>query len=163
MTLSKKKETNVQEQNVQEQIVIENLPTLPRLATDVSPQGDLPDVDWQDALVRGGNKADLAKTLLTMMIDSADSEKQALERAWADRDGTALIDITHRMVGASRYTGVPRLRQVAEIFETNCRQQSLDTPSSFIAIRPSYRAVIDALDALGVVRVGDVVDDYIGE
>ena len=161
--LIQEKETNVQEQNVQEQIVIENLPTLPRLATDVSPQGDLPDVDWQDALVRGGNKADLAKTLLTMMIDSADSEKQALERAWADRDGTALIDITHRMVGASRYTGVPRLRQVAEIFETNCRQQILDTPSSFIAIRPSYRAVIDALDALGVVRVSDVVYDYIGE
>lgn len=136
------------------------LPTSPTPATKtVLLQDQLPDVDWQDALKRSANKKDLAQTLLGMMIDSADREKQTLERAWADRDGVAILDITHRMVGASRYTGVPRLRHVAEVFEEKCRSQTLDTPSSFIAIRPSYRAVIDALDALGAVKLTEYVGD----
>lgn len=107
-------------------------------------------IDWQDALKRSANKAELAKTLLGMIIDNAESEKQALEQAWASRDRTALADVAHRMVGASRYTGVPRLRRVSEDFENKCRADITNTSAGqFIAMRPSYRALIDALDDLG--------------
>lgn len=108
------------------------------------------DIDWQDALQRSANKAELAKTLLTMIIDNAESEKLALEQAWANRDRASLADIAHRMVGASRYTGVPRLRQTSEDFEHKCRADIGNlSASQFIAMRPSYRALIDALDSLG--------------
>ena len=76
----------------------------------------LPVVDWGDALERSANKPKLAYRLLEMLIDGADSERQSLERAWADRDRVSLADISHRMVGAARYAGVPRLRAVSEIF-----------------------------------------------
>lgn len=107
------------------------------------------DIDWQDALNRAANKVDLAEKLLITLIQSAESDKQALERLWADRDRKALADLAHRMVGASRYTGVPRLRQAAEDFEKQCLADvSAVNASHFITMRPSYRALIDALDAL---------------
>ncbi|WP_323841889.1 MULTISPECIES: ATP-binding protein [unclassified Moraxella] len=118
----------------------------------VVPADELADVDWQDALNRAANKVDLAEKLLTMFIDNAETEKQALERAWADRNRKALADLTHRMVGASRYTGVPRLRQAAETFEKKCLADVVAVNASqFVAMRPSYRAVIDALDALDAI------------
>ena len=118
---------------------------------------DVMDIDWQDALVRSSNKAELAKTLLGMVIDTAESEKLALERAWADRDRASLADIAHRMVGASRYTGVPRLRQTSQDFEDKCRADITNVSASqFIGMRPSYRALIDALDSLGSVDLSKI-------
>ena len=61
----------------------------------------LPVVDWGDALERSANKPKLAYRLLEMLIDGADSERQSLERAWADRDRVSLADISHRMVGST--------------------------------------------------------------
>lgn len=118
------------------------------------------DVDWADALSRSANKSDLAVQLLQMMIDSAEGERQTLESAWANRDRVALAEITHRMVGASRYTGVPRLRSAAEAFEKKCRTDVTQVSAShFIAMRPEYRALIDALDALQAVQLQDLIDN----
>lgn len=112
------------------------------------------DIDWQDALERSANKPELAKTLLGMIIDNAESEKLSLEQAWASRDRASLADITHRMVGASRYTGVPRLRQTSQDFENRCRADiGNSSASQFISMRPSYRALIDALDSLGGINL----------
>lgn len=128
-------------------------------------QGVLADIDWQDALNRAANKSDLAEKLLTMIIENAENEKQELERAWAERNRSALAQLAHRMVGASRYTGVPRLRQMAEIFETNCRADiHAVNASHFVSMRPSYRALIDALDSLGAIDLkaylsGQTVDE----
>ncbi|UYZ71324.1 response regulator [Moraxella bovis] len=114
------------------------------------------DIDWADALARSANKDDLAKTLLSLLIESSESEKLALERAWADRDRVALADITHRLVGGSRYTGVPRLRDTAEDFEQKCRANLDDTSAGqFISIRPSYRSLIDALESLENIDIED--------
>ncbi|WP_245640030.1 ATP-binding protein [Moraxella oblonga] len=120
----------------------------------------LADIDWADALERSANKPDLAKTLLSMMIDSSESEKLALERAWADRDRTSLADIAHRIVGASRYTGVPKLRTASETFEQKCRTNLSDTSAGqFIGMRPSYRTLIDALDSLENINLEAWLDD----
>ncbi|MDO4440940.1 MAG: ATP-binding protein [Moraxella sp.] len=118
----------------------------------------LPNIDWQDALSRAANKAELAEKLLAMMIDNAEQEKQSLERAWADRDRKMLAELAHRMVGASRYTGVPRLRQMAEDFESRCRADITEVGAShFVSMRPSYRALIDSLDELGAVDLKAVL------
>lgn len=121
------------------------------------------DIDWADALERSANKPDLAMKLLGMIIDGADNEKQALERAWADRDRAKLAEIGHRMVGASRYAGVPRLRASSEEFEQKCRADMTDASASqFIAMRPAYRALIDALDALDALQ-GVALDELIAQ
>lgn len=119
----------------------------------------LKDIDWTDAQQRAGGKPELAKTLLLMVIETANGEKHALEKAWADRDRKQLADIAHRLVGASRYTGVPRLRQASENFERACRDGMDDvSDGQFISIRPFYRDLIDALDNLESV----VLDEWIG-
>lgn len=124
------------------------------------PQEMLADIDWQDALNRAANKAELAEKLLTMIIENAENEKQELERAWADRNRGELAQLAHRMVGASRYTGVPRLRQMAEHFEINCRADiHAVNASQFVGMRPSYRALIDALDSLGAIDLKAYLSD----
>ena len=120
----------------------------PTTINDVSPQR-LPDIDWQDALERSAGKSDLAKTLLTLLIDGCENEKLALEHAWADRDRAKLADITHGLVGSSRYTGTPRLRDIAERFEAQCRENPSDNSAGqFIGMRTNYRKLIDALESL---------------
>lgn len=119
----------------------------------------LADIDWQDARQRAGSKDDLAKKMLTTLISTAPTEKHALERAWADRDRRQLADLAHRLVGASRYTGVPRLRRASESFEMVCRDKLDDvSDGGFVHIRPSYRELIDALDGLGAVNL----DEWMG-
>jgi len=121
----------------------------PKIDNNDKAKSILADIDWEDALTRSANKDDLAKTLLLLLIESSESEKLALERAWANRDRVALADITHKLVGGSRYTGVPRLRAMAEDFEQKCRANLDDTSAGqFISIRPSYRSLIDALESL---------------
>lgn len=140
--------------------VIQSLPEAHSVQQDAPMQSaeQLVNVDWQDALVRSAHKPDLAKKLLEMLIDSADGERQALERAWADRDRAALADISHRMVGAARYTGVPRLRATSEAFENQCRADlGAVSASQFIAMRPAYRALIDALDALQSIDMDGII------
>ena len=63
-------------------------------------------------------------------------------------------------LGAARYAGVPRLRAVSEIFESACRNDiTAVTPNHFIALRPAYRALIDALDTLQAVELDKVAMD----
>lgn len=140
--------------------MVESLPILDVPKNSVDAPEKLPVVDWGDALERSANKPKLAYRLLEMLIDGADSERQSLERAWADRDRVSLADISHRMVGAARYAGVPRLRAVSEIFESACRNDiTAVAPSHFIALRPAYRALIDALDTLQAVELDKVAMD----
>lgn len=106
-------------------------------------------IDWEDALTRSANKPDLAAKLMMMMIDSVPQERQALEQAWQDNDRHALAHISHRLLGASRYTGVPQLRQASQNLEDKCLLNvSHTTPPQFAMLRPSYEALLAALDNL---------------
>lgn len=126
----------------------------------VSLEGQSKTLDWQDALERAGSRIDLAKTLLQTVVDSADKEKHALEQAWANRDRKELADIAHRLVGASRYTGVPYLRQTSEHFEKRCREDIANvSDGQFVSMRPTYRRLIDALDDLS----GVVIDEWLAQ
>lgn len=77
-------------------------------------------LDWQDALTRSANKPDLAAKLIIMMLDTINDEKQALTQAWDARDRSMLAQIAHRILGGSRYTGVPQLRQASQDLEDKC-------------------------------------------
>lgn len=106
-------------------------------------------IDWQDALTRSANKPELASKLIMMMIDTIDDEKQALTEAWEKRDRANLAQIAHRILGASRYTGVPELRQASQNFEDKCLLNVQHTsPTQFSMLHPYYKALQDALDNL---------------
>ena len=106
-------------------------------------------LDWEDALMRSANKPDLAIKLLTMMIDSIDDEKDALARAWQANDRLQLGQIAHRILGASRYTGVPELRVASQNLEDKCLLNTQHTTAvQFAMLTPYYEALQHALDNL---------------
>ncbi|WP_435950261.1 ATP-binding protein [Psychrobacter sp. DM8] len=105
--------------------------------------------DWQDALTRSANKPELAAKLIMMMLDTIDDEKKVLTKAWHAHDRSMLAQIAHRILGASRYTGVPELRQASQDLEDKCLLNvQHTTPAQLAMLAPYYEALITALDNL---------------
>lgn len=106
-------------------------------------------VDWQDALTRAAYNKELAVKLLQMMQDSIDEDKTKLKTAWHACDREALAQISHRILGASRYTGVPKIRQASQDFEDKCllnvKQNNL---SQMAMLSSSYDTLLSALEQL---------------
>lgn len=106
-------------------------------------------LDWQDALTRSANKPDLAAKLIIMMIDTIADEKEALAQAWQARDRNMLAQVAHRILGASRYTGVPQLRQASQDLEDKCLLNvQHTTPAQFAMLKPYYEDLLLALTNL---------------
>jgi two-component system sensor histidine kinase BarA len=106
-------------------------------------------LDWQDALTRSANKPDLAAKLIIMMIDTIADEKEALAQAWQARDRNMLAQVAHRILGASRYTGVPQLRQASQDLEDKCLLNvQHTTPAQFAMLKPYYEDLLFALTNL---------------
>ena len=105
--------------------------------------------DWQDALTRSAHKPELAAKLIFMMLESIPDEKKALLQAWQKRDRSLLAQIAHRILGASRYTGVPQLRRTSQDLEDKCLLNvQHTTPAQFAMIEPYYKALLSALNNL---------------
>ena len=106
-------------------------------------------LDWQDALTRSANKPELAAKLIMMMLDTINDEKQALMHAWETRNRSLLAQIAHRILGGSRYTGVPQLRQASQDLEDKCLLNTQHTtPAQFAMLEPYYDALLMALNNL---------------
>lgn len=110
---------------------------------------DLAVIDWQDALDRVAGKKELAVNLLNMLINSSQNEKDELQQAWQAENRENLANIAHRILGASRYTGVPQLRQASQTFEDKCLLNVQNTsPTQFVMLMPYFEQLINALDNL---------------
>ena len=84
-----------------------------------------------------------------MMLDTIVNEKEALAQAWQDRDRSELSQIAHRILGASRYTGVPQLRQASQDLEDKCLLNiQHTTPAQFAMLKPYYETLLLALTNL---------------
>ncbi|WP_350561475.1 ATP-binding protein [Psychrobacter sp. CAL346-MNA-CIBAN-0220] len=106
-------------------------------------------LNWQDALTRSANKPDLAAKLIIMMLDTIADEKEALSQAWQARDRSELSQIAHRILGASRYTGVPQLRQASQNLEDKCLLNIQHiTPAQFAMLKPYYEVLLLSLTNL---------------
>ena len=106
-------------------------------------------MDWQDALNRSANKPDLAAKLIIMMLDTIADEKEALTQAWQAKDRNMLAQIAHRILGASRYTGVPQLRLASQNLEDKCLLNvQHTTPAQFAMLKTYYEDLMLALNNL---------------
>ncbi|WP_339615571.1 response regulator [uncultured Gilvimarinus sp.] len=74
-------------------------------------------VNISQCLALANHKADLARDMLTMLIDSLDTEQQALNSAYQTQDFTLLQDHIHKLYGSSCYTGVPHLRSITGLMD----------------------------------------------
>lgn len=91
--------------------------------------------DPQESLMLAAGNHKLATELLRMLLDSLPAERESVNAARQAHDHSMLIDRVHRIHGATRYCGVPQLRQACQQAETLLKQK-----------QPADEA-LDALDA----------------
>lgn len=121
-------------------------------------------VDWQDALSRSQDKPKIAFELLMMMQKSVKDEKIALRAVWSQRDLEGLMQTVHRIVGATRYTGVPHLRQAAESLYQSCTHaQKIHKEQGevvdFSKLKRDFADLMTALDYLQAVDLTQFCKD----
>jgi two-component system sensor histidine kinase BarA len=78
-------------------------------------------VDWQEGVRLAAGKQDLARDMLIMLFNSLEQEKRKIEAAFADNNLEGLLGHVHYLHGATRYCGVPALRDAAQILETDIK------------------------------------------
>lgn len=77
----------------------------------------------QEHLQLSNNKQDLAEQLLTMLLSSLPEARANMARAWEIEDYEALLSETHKLHGATRYCGVPALRNSLHGLESTLKQK----------------------------------------
>lgn len=110
-------------------------------------------LNWTECLKLSANKPELALDLLHMLLNDLVSDRLELLDAFGHQDWTRLEQRIHRLHGATRYLGVPALRQASEQLEhlliairKGQWNEELDQAAS---LRQHYlQAVIDAIDQL---------------
>lgn len=80
----------------------------------------LPPFDPGLALANANNNPSIAEELMTVFMDGLAEDQRLINQALGDK--AALAAQVHRLHGAVRYCGVPRLQQVLEAMETALRQ-----------------------------------------
>lgn len=74
-------------------------------------------LDWKQSLQLAANKEELAQDLLKMLVDSFPTELAEMTQLIELEDFPQLEHVLHRLYGATRYVGTPRLQQVTGQFE----------------------------------------------
>ncbi len=108
-----------------------SLRNLPPRSVEPAPHPVVPPLlDAEEGLRLAAGKADLAADMLNMLLASLEAELHAIREARAANDQQMLLERVHRLHGATRYCGVPQLRQACERSETLLKQGHADAPAA---------------------------------
>lgn len=97
-------------------------------------------VDWTQALQRAAGKIELAHEMLQLLLKSLPQTLSELDKYRESNQKDALIQLIHKLHGATCYTGVPAIKQLTELLET-----SLKTGSSISQLEPELFDLSDQL------------------
>jgi len=100
-------------------------------------------IDWQLALQRAAGKEDLAMEMLGMLLKSV---PETIEQTKAFMEAESLDELmkaVHKFHGACCYTGVPKLKKLAELIESG-----LKTHKSIDAVEPELLELLDELEKM---------------
>ncbi|WP_200588394.1 response regulator [Stutzerimonas stutzeri] len=100
------------------------------------PEPSLKILDEEEGLRLAAGKADLAEDMLGMLLQSLEADRRTIREARQAGDRQLLIERVHRLHGATRYCGVPQLRNACQQSETLLKQN-----------HPYCDAALDELDA----------------
>jgi two-component system sensor histidine kinase BarA len=78
-------------------------------------------LDWELALRCAAGKVDLAKELLQILLNSLPATLTEMESLIRSKQVEPLIQLVHKLHGASCYTGVPFIKQLTELIETELK------------------------------------------
>ncbi len=80
-------------------------------------------VNLAESLRLANNKSDLANDLLVMLLNTLPQDKIDIQTSWEDEDYSLLLEKVHKLHGATRYCGVPLLRDASHHLETLIKQK----------------------------------------
>lgn len=106
----------------------------------------MPIYDQADGLARAGNKPDLADNLLSMLVESLENECENLKKSFENNEPDLFSKIVHRLLGASRYTGTPMLRNALEALHNKAFNKTTDNWQDDLT--NDYQAVLVAAEQL---------------
>ncbi|WP_320826004.1 response regulator [Reinekea sp.] len=81
-----------------------------------------PTVDLVSGLEKANGKLSLAKDMFAMLVDSLNKDQADINLLYQQGDFKALLEMVHRLHGATLYCGVPRLRITVMHTETLLKQ-----------------------------------------
>lgn len=80
-------------------------------------------VDWQQCVQVAGGREVLASELLIIMLETLAPSVHDIRQAISEQHWEALADALHRLLGACRYTGAPRLTELCGLLQRDCNRQ----------------------------------------
>lgn len=92
----------------------------------------LPIIDWELGLRLAGNKEDIAKDMLELLINSLPEEIALINTFSKDRNYSQLLKQLHRLHGAICYCGLPRLKLLVSRLETDLKNNIMFGLPSFL-------------------------------
>jgi two-component system sensor histidine kinase BarA len=88
-------------------------------------------LDWELCLQLAGNKPDLAKDILTILVKHLPSELAEIKQA---RDNLPLLlRCVHKLHGAVSYCGVPRLKNTLATFEASLKHEEISQVDLYLS------------------------------
>ncbi|MCK0153927.1 ATP-binding protein [Alcanivorax sp. S6407] len=84
---------------------------------EVPDTGTLEVFDAALARRRAGGREGLANEMLTMLLESLGTDRPAISAAFDSGDDETLLEKVHKLHGATRYCGTPRLERAAKALE----------------------------------------------
>ncbi len=105
----------------------------------------LPPVDWQEGIELAGDRKELAEELLDMLLASLDDTRAEIEYHLHKDDQKELLEAVHKLHGATRYCGVPPLRE-----ECNRLETALKTGDSAKSIEALVEELLEEISRLQV-------------
>lgn len=82
--------------------------------------------DLKKALDIVDGKADIAKEMFDMLADSLDAEKKLIQHHLEHQNTEKLIEVVHRIHGASKYTGTINIARHAGFLETHLKELGME-------------------------------------
>jgi len=92
---------------------------------------NLQNINIEEGIRLAGSKADLADEMLAMLIEHLPKDKPVLLAAYSEDNREQLLEKVHYIHGATRYCGVPLLRQAASDLEGSLKKREENITSHF--------------------------------
>ncbi|WP_317929361.1 response regulator [Halioxenophilus sp. WMMB6] len=99
-------------------------------------------VDIQQCLRLAGNKPDLARDMLAMLIESLPETLDDIDRAVQDKNMDELESVVHKLRGGARCTGTPNLADVSSRLDSSLFHKEYDNVYTLLS------QVTDAIETL---------------
>jgi two-component system sensor histidine kinase BarA len=87
---------------------------------------NLPIIDWEAGIRLAGNQRTLAEDLLQFLLKDLNATLTSIKELHNIQDYKKLLHETHKLHGAVRYCGLPRLKIILERLESDLKNNIMD-------------------------------------